>query len=369
MCPDSSGLHTRLSPSSLQENIIESQLGAMPTSFRAGMLRRITNQQHGKSGKNKRMKTLLNLSVALLTACLITGCKQSLPPADQSKLQVVTTLFPLYDFSRQIAGDKAQITLLLPPGVEPHSFEPRPGDIITINKADVFIYTGPFMEAWVQDVLGGVNSRKLLVIDASKGIQLSSEQGHEGEVSVNETEHNHGGMDPHIWVDPVLARQIVNTIAEGFAAQDPTNKDFYLARAKAYIEKLAALDTNIRQTLQPCKTKTILYGGHFAFGYFARRYGLDYISPYAGFSPDAEPTPRKITELIEKMKALNSKYIFYEELLEPRVARTIAESTGAKLLLLHGTHNISKEELEGGAAYLEIMEGNLQRLKLALNCE
>jgi zinc transport system substrate-binding protein len=323
------------------------------------------------------MKTRSYLIIALTTACLITGCKQSTPPIDHSKLQVVTTLFPLYDFSRQIAGDKAQITLLLPPGVEAHSFEPRPQDIIKINKADVFIYTGPFMEAWVQDVLGGINNKKLLIIDASKNIQLAAEdeheevaheEGHEQEAD-HDHEHDHGSADPHIWVDPVLARQIVTDIANGFAAQDTANKDFYLANAKAYNDKLALLDTKIRQTLTPCKTKTILYGGHFAFGYFARRYGLDYISPYAGFSPDAEPTPKKITELIEKMKTLDSKYIFFEELLEPRVARTIAESTGAKLLLLHGAHNISKEELDKGVTYIEIMEGNLSRLKLALNCQ
>jgi zinc transport system substrate-binding protein len=325
------------------------------------------------------MRTLLNLSIAILTACFITGCKQSTLPADPGKLQVVTTLFPLYDFSRQIAGDKAQITLLLPPGVEAHSFEPRPQDIITINKADVFIYTGPFMEAWVGDILGGINNKKLLVIDASKNIQLTAEEEHEEAAHEepheheadhdHDHDHDHGGADPHIWVDPVLAQQIVTDIANGFAAQDTANKDFYLANAKAYNDKLALLDTKIRQTLTPCKTKTILYGGHFAFGYFARRYGLDYISPYAGFSPDAEPTPKKITELIEKMKTLDSKYIFYEELLDPRVARTIAESTGAKLLLLHGAHNISKEELDKGVTYLEIMEGNLQRLKLALNCQ
>jgi zinc transport system substrate-binding protein len=319
------------------------------------------------------MKTLLNLITAILTACFITGCKQSTPPADTSKLQVVTTLFPLYDFSRQIAGDKARITLLLPPGVEAHAFEPRPQDIITINKADVFIYTGPFMEAWVGDVLGGINNKKLLIIDASKNIQLAAEKAHEEEThqegQTHEAEQDHGGADPHIWIDPVLAQQIVTDIANGFAAQDPANKDFYLANAKAYNDKLALLDTKIRQTLAPCKTKTILYGGHFAFGYFARRYGLDYISPYAGFSPDAEPTPKKITELIEKMKTLDSKYIFFEELLEPRVARTIAESTGAKLLLLHGAHNISKEELDKGITYLEIMEANLRRLKLALNCQ
>jgi zinc transport system substrate-binding protein len=320
------------------------------------------------------MKTILNLSVALLTAYLITGCKQSAPNNDPGKLQVVTTLFPLYDFSKNIAGDKAQVTLLLPPGVEAHSFEPRPQDIITISKADIFIYTGPFMEAWAHDVLGGINNKKLRVIDASHNLQLTAEDHHEETEqhdhadADHEHEHDHGNMDPHIWTDPVLAQQIVTVIAEGFAAQDTANKDFYLANAKAYNDKLAALDTKIRQTLQTCKSKTILYGGHFAFGYFTRRYGLDYISPYAGFSPDAEPTPRKIAELIEKMKTLDSKYIFYEELLEPRVARTIAESTGAELLLLHGTHNISRQELEQNATYLNLMEGNLQRLKTALNC-
>ena len=198
------------------------------------------------------MKTTLNLCMAVLITCFIIGCKRSAPPADQNKLQVITTLFPIYDFSRQIAGDKAQITLLLPPGVEAHSFEPRPQDIITINKANVFIYTGPFMEAWVEDVLGGINNKKLLIIDASKGILLAGEEVHEeGQESEanHDPEHDHGGTDPHIWVDPVLAQQIVKTIADGFAAQDPANKDFYLDNAKAYSDKLATLDTKIRQTL------------------------------------------------------------------------------------------------------------------------
>jgi zinc transport system substrate-binding protein len=315
------------------------------------------------------MKRILSVGLVLLAVCGLWGCKQNIPPADNGKLQVVTTLFPLYDFSRQIAGDKADVSLLLPPGVEAHSFEPKPGDIIKINRADVFIYTGPFMEPWVEDILKGIINKKLVVVDSSKDIKLVSEEHHEGGENQAEHEHYHGGMDPHIWVDPVLAQQIVDSIANGFATKDPANKDYYLANAKSYNAKLAALDTEIRQTLATCKNKTILYGGHFAFGYFARHYGLNYISPYAGFAPDAEPTPRKIAELIEKMKSLDCKYIFYEELLEPRTAKIIAESTGAKLLLLHGAHNVSKQEIEKGVTYLEIMEGNLGRLKLGLGCQ
>ncbi len=312
---------------------------------------------------------LFGAGIYLCLPCC-SSCKQSTPPTP-GKLQVVTTLFPLYDFARQIAGDKAEVSLLLPPGVESHSFEPRPGDIVRISKADVFIYTGPLMEPWSQDILKGITNKELIVINASANIQLAKDQGHDHDEAhdreaATKDDHEHGGQDPHIWVDPILAQQIVSTIADGFAAKDPANKDYYLANARTYNEKLAALDAQIRTALEKCSKKTIVYGGHFAFGYFARRYGLEHLSPYAGFSPNAEPTPRKITEMIETLKKADTSYIYYEELLEPRVARIIAEGAGAKLLLLHGAHNISKQELDKGVTYLEIMKGNLERLKLGL---
>jgi len=316
---------------------------------------------------------LFGIAIYLCLPCC-SSCKQN-PPPTPGKLQVVTTLFPLYDFARQIAGDKAEVSLLLPPGVESHSFEPRPGDIVRISKADVFIYTGPLMEPWSQDILKGITNKELTVINASANIQLAKEEEHDHDETHDheavtegdhDHDHEHGGQDPHIWVDPILAQQIVSTIADGFAAKDPTNKDYYLANAKVYNEKLAALDTQIRTSLEKCSRKTIVYGGHFAFGYFARRYGLEHLSTYAGFSPNAEPTPRKITEMIETLKKADTSYIYYEELLEPRVARIIAEGAGAKLLLLHGAHNISKQELDKGVTYLDIMQGNLERLKLGL---
>ncbi|MBN2511370.1 MAG: zinc ABC transporter substrate-binding protein [Sedimentisphaerales bacterium] len=314
---------------------------------------------------------LFGVGIYLCIPCC-TSCRQSSPPTP-GKFQVITTLFPLYDFARQIAGDKAEVSLLLPAGVEAHSFEPRPGDIVRISKADLFIYTGPLMEPWAEDILKGITNKELIVINASADILLSQEEdnhneahAHQAEVSTLDHEHEHGRQDPHIWVDPVLAQQIVSAIADGFAAKDPANKDYYLANAKAYNKKLADLDIQIRAALEKCSNKTIVYGGHFAFGYFARRYGLEHLSPYAGFSPNAEPTPRKITEMIETLKKAGTSYIYYEELLEPRVARIIAEGAGAELLLLHGAHNISREELEKGVTYLEIMEGNLERLKVGL---
>jgi zinc transport system substrate-binding protein len=299
------------------------------------------------------------------------GCRHDAPPA-AGRLQVVTTLFPLFDFCRQIAGEKADITLLVPPGVEPHEFEPRPADVIRISKAGLFVYTGRFMEPWVQGILKGITNDRLVVIEASAGIQLLTEQQEgltpptEGATADHPGSGHAGGEDPHIWLDPLLAREVVRTIAEGFVRKDPANKDTYLSNAAAYDRKLAALDSEISQAIAKCKTRSIVCGGHIAFGYFAKRYGLELISPYPGFSPDAEPTPKRMVQIMEALKKAGTRTIYYEELVQPRVARILAESTGAALLLLDGAHNVSKEDFEKGVTYLQIMEGNLTRLKLGL---
>jgi zinc transport system substrate-binding protein len=309
--------------------------------------------------------------IVFLWAAGLMGCRHDIPPAT-GKLQVVTTLFPLFDFCRQIAGDEAEITLLVPPGVEPHEFEPKPADIIRISKAGLFVYTGRFMEPWVQGMLKGITSDRLVVIDASAGIQLLTEQQEaiapspEGAAADPQGSGHAGREDPHIWLDPVLAREIVKTIADGFVRMDPAHKDTYLSNAAAYDQQLAALDSEIRQTIAKCRTHSIVCGGHVAFGYFARRYGLELISPYQGFSPDAEPTPRRMVQVMEALKKAGTRTIYYEELVQPRVARVLAESTGATLLLLDGAHNVSKEDFEKNVTYLQIMEGNLTRLKLGL---
>jgi len=305
---------------------------------------------------------------------------------DKKKLEVVTTLFSTYDFAKQIGKDKVNVTLLLPPGVESHTFEPRPADIVRISKADVFIYTGKYMEPWVEDMLKGVPNKNLLVVDASKGVELMSEEDHDEDAGHEEDEHHegdtdehhrhhegahhhHGGKDPHIWLDLGNDQIMVQTIADAFIKKDPSEKDFYLKNADEYNARLRQLDAKFKETFSGCHHKTIIYGGHFAFGYFAKRYGLKYVSPYEGFSPNAEPTPKAIAELIEKLKASGTKYVYYEELLSPKVARVIASETGAKLELLHGAHNVSKDELGRGITFIEIMENNLKKLEIGLECK
>ncbi|MFA5167364.1 MAG: zinc ABC transporter substrate-binding protein [Candidatus Omnitrophota bacterium] len=312
---------------------------------------------------------LKKITVITLTIFLGIGAFVSAQAKEtDASLEVAATLFPTYDFARQIGKDKTHVTLLLPPGVESHAFEPRPSDAARISKSDIFIYTGEFMEPWAKDLLAGTSSEALLVVDASRGIELMADEDHDGEEEHHEEARHHGGKDPHIWTDLANAQKMVATITESFCEKDAENCAFYRANAASYNAKLADLDQRFKAGLADCKHHAIIYGGHFAFGYFAHRYGLEHVSPYRGFSPDAEPTPKAIAELIKTMRYSGMKYIYYEELLDPKVARTIAEETGAKLELLHGAHNVSKENLAKGITYLTIMEENLAKLRTGLEC-
>lgn len=325
-------------------------------------------------------------TIKIIAAALFVYASCVFAQESKGKIEVVTTLFPTYDFAKQVGKDKVNVSLLLPPGVESHTFEPRPQDVVRINKADIFIYTGKYMEPWAGDILKGVSNKDLLVVDASEGVELLAEDDHgeEGEHHEEEAEHDeedhydnehahghhhhHGGLDPHIWLDLANDQIMVYTIAKALAEKDPLNKAFYMNNAEEYNAKLEDLDRRFKQTLATARHKTIIYGGHFAFGYFAKRYGLEHDSPYEGFSPNAEPSPKAIAELINKLKASGSKYIYYEELLDPKVARMIARESGAKLELLHGAHNVSKDELKEGVTFIDIMEENLKKLKIGLEC-
>lgn len=300
----------------------------------------------------------------LSAAVFVLGVFAASAAADE-RLKVVVTIFPLYDFARVISGEKADVSMLLPPGVEAHAFEPRPRDIVRLNRADVFIYTGQFMEPWAADVLKGVSNKDLLAVDASTGIVLLDEEDEEGGA---DADHHHGGKDPHIWLDPVLAEVMVDTIAQSFARKDPSNRVFYQANAESYKAKLKDLDARYAAMLSTCQIRTIIYAGHFAFGYFAKRYKLEHVSPYKGFSPDAEPTPKTIRNIIENIRQTGSRVVYYKELIDPKVGRVLAEETGARLELLHGAHNVAKDEL-ATTTYLSLMEANLKKLKEGLECQ
>ncbi len=320
----------------------------------------------------KKFKVLISTLIAVSFLVFVSGCSSPAgKSSDTGKRMVVTTLFPQYDFVREIAKDKADVSLLLPPGMESHSYEPSPQDIVSIKKSDAFIYTGEYMEPWAHKVIESTKNEKLVIIDTSKGIDLLDEEEHEEEHDEEHEQgesegHNHGGKDPHMWLDPVYAQKMVDNIVEGLVKVDPKNESFYKENGESYKKRLQALDGKFSEAFKKTKYKKIMYGGHFAFGYFSKRYGLEHISPYMGFAPDAEPTPQRIAELIKNMNESGIKVIYYEELINPKVAKVISDQTGAKMLLLHGAHNVTKEELSSGICYIKIMEENLEKLKQGL---
>ena len=313
------------------------------------------------------MKKKLLVFIALLCAALffillvLALISQRNLTETSAELQVVTTLFPLYDFSKNIGHDHINVSLLLPPGVEPHSFEPKPSDVVAVNKADVFVYTGKFMEVWAQDILNGVTNPHLEVVDDSIGIQLIPAVFHDEDEPA-------GSNDPHIWMDFANAQTMVDTIASALIVQDPAHTQEYLNNAAAYKNELQALDKEYRDGLSACRKHTIVYAGHYAFGYLARRYGFSYIAAQ-GVSPDSEPTAADLIKLVKQIKAENISFIFYEELTSPKIAQTVAEETGAQLLLLNAAHNVSRSDLSQEVSFLSIMRQNLANLKQGLNCE
>ena len=286
----------------------------------------------------------------------------------QPKLKIVTTLFPWQDFARSVGEEKVQVDLLVPPGAEPHNWEPKPSEVTRINQADIFIYTGQAMEPWVKDLLRAAKSSRLQVLEASRGISL-----------LDAKDHNHGAQmpsgrgrreknDPHIWLDFSLDMNIVEMIATVFSEKDPGNSDHYRTKAFAYKSQLDALDRKYRSSLSPCRQRQLILGGHSAFGYLTQRYGLQQIALY-GISPNAEPTPKKLAEVVQAAKNHKVKFIFFESLVNPKLAQVLAKEAGLGTLLLHTGANVTKEQMKNKTTFLELMEINLNHLRRGLGCD
>ena len=338
--------------------------------------------------KKMVLMTLLLTLILVLSGCQVNGSQNETDnngitgvgdalennKDEVTQLNVVTTLFPQYDFTKEIGGENVDVTLIIPPGVEPHAFEPTPQDVLKMLDADVLIYTSAEMEPWITSVLETLDPSKTLVVDASVGVDMIAsdhddadhEEDADHEDHEDEHDHDHEGTDPHYWLDPNNAIIMVSNVEVALSKKLPEQATLFIENASKLTHDLETLDQAIVEAVERFDSKTILSGGHFAFGYFAHRYGLENVSPYEGFSPDAEPTPQKIAQLIDTISSTKAKAIYYEELIDPRVAKVISDETGVEMLLLHAAHNISKEELSKGTTYLEIMYGNLERLKEGL---
>ncbi|MHB8156520.1 MAG: metal ABC transporter substrate-binding protein [Desulfocucumaceae bacterium] len=310
------------------------------------------------------------LSLAVLGGCSVGGGQvASGGKAEKGKIKVITTIFPLYDFSSNIGGDRIEIYNLLPPGAEPHHWEPSPGDLLKVGKADVFIFSGAGLESWVEGVLGNTDSTRIMVVDSSQGLNLlegnKEEQEEHGAVGGHEINAVHSGTDPHIWLDPVNAQMMVDNILAGLVKADPANKDYYTENATKYKSRLSELDERYKAGLSGAKIKYFVVS-HDAFGYMARRYGLEQL-PLRGLSADSEPSPARMAEIIGLIKKYGIKHIFYETLVSPKVSEAIAREAGVEILVLDPVGGLTEEEVARGKNYITLMEANLENLRIS--CE
>lgn len=279
--------------------------------------------------------------------------------AAYGRLEVATTIFPVYDAVRVIGGNRVEVSLLVTPGVEPHSFEPSPRDIARINKSDVFLYLNENMETWIEKFKKNV---EVDTVSATHGISLMSME--EEEEHSHEGHHHH--LDPHIWLDPLLYIEVVENITEELEGRDPENALYYRENFQNYKRELEKLNGDIEVVLSASTHKQIIYAGHFSFGYFTRRYNLEYISVYKNLSPNANISPRDLKKVIEVVEGSGQNYIFQEALVNSKTAKLISAETGVEVLMLHQLGGVTKDDLKNEKSYLILMRENLENLKEGL---
>lgn len=290
-----------------------------------------------------------------------------------NKPTIITTLFPFYDITTKLVADRGEVSLLLPPGVEPHSFEPTPQDILKIQEADIFIYTGDIMEPWVKDIVANLPA-SVTVIDASKGIDLIKSQddhSHEGEHGHGHSEEkkdNKSNLDPHFWLDFNNTIIATNTISKAIASLNLIDTTILDTNTSRLNQDLNDLNSRYKNTLAKCQNRTILQAGHRTFEYLARKYNLEYVTTEE-LSPNSDTSAQDIAKLVQAVKRTKAKAIFSEELVEPRIAETIASETGVKILKLNGAHNISSEQFQAKTSFIDIMNQNLENLSISLDCK
>lgn len=313
----------------------------------------------------KKLRISILGSILLLgAALLLSGCgnnaantqNQSSESTSGSvkKLTVYTSFYPMYDFTKKIGGDKINLTNLVPAGTEPHDWEPTPSDIANLEKADVLIYNGAGMESWMDKVLKSLNNQKLTTVEASKGLNLLK----------NPDKSENLTNDPHVWLNPMLAKQEMGAIKNALANADPANKEYYEKNYADNATHLDLLDLEYKSTVAKFSKKDIVVA-HQAFGYLCNAYGLNQVA-IEGLVADSEPSPARMAEIVKFVQEKKIKTIFFEELVSPKVAQTIAQETGATTAILNPIEGLTESDQKAGKDYFSVMWDNLEVLKKAL---
>lgn len=290
--------------------------------------------------------------LALLAGGLVVwqNKKPQVPPvspdtAPSAQKEVAASGYVVYDLARRIGGDKINLTLLVPPGAEPHHFEPTPGTIISINKADLFVYVSAELEPWTQDILKGLARVKA----------LAAGPVFEGE-------------DPHVWITPYGALSMAKVIAQALEETDPAHKKYYRENLKSFEEEIALLHADFKQALAICQTREMVHIGHLAFGALAQDYQLN-LHALTGTSHQSEHSVKKIADLVKLIKKNKVTAVFTEEFLSPELAQMISAEAGVKVLPLYTVQGLGKDDFEQGKTYIDFMRQNLDSLQKGLVCQ
>jgi zinc transport system substrate-binding protein len=294
----------------------------------------------------------------LLGLLLLTSARVSASPRPE-QTRIVTTIFPLMEFAKEIAGGRGEVSLLLPPGAGVHTWQPRASDILRLSAADLIIQVGAGLEPWLHDLLKSLAPSKPRVLAVADSLPLEEHADRES-----------GGEepDPHVWLDFKLDMVIADLIAAELTKLDPAGASVFQAGAVRLKERLEKLDTVYSQALGRCASRTLVIGGHAAFGYLARRYGLEQLS-LSSLSPDAEALPSRLTSIIDWGKEHGVRAVFAEANASPRMAEALARELDAEVLILHAASNLNKKEWDSRRSFFDIMEENLTNLKRGLACE
>lgn len=327
-----------------------------------------------KKARNRKVRKLMNRYIkcqtrrvllkvifcisALYIAIVLSGCTSNINTVEENgKINVVTTIFPYYDFVRQVAGDKVNLTMSVPAGMDTHSFEPTAADMINIENADVIIYNGGEMEVWVDEVLNAVSNKKIMVDKMMDAVDVVIE-----EINGESTDE----YDEHIWTSPMNASKIVYKIADILSEADKFNSEYYHNNADMYSKKLKDLDSQFKELISSSDKKHLVFADRFPLRYFVDEYGLTYSAAFAGCSTEVEPSADTIAFLIDKVREENIPVILKIELTSARVADAVAEETSTEVMTFYTCHNVTKEQFDSGTTYCDLMEENIGVLKKAL---
>lgn len=305
----------------------------------------------------KILLTLLILCTALLT---LPACKTDEKNSDE-KLKIVASIFPQYDFARELTKGKADISMLVTPGAETHGFEPTVSHMKAIADCDIFIYTGGDSDSWINSLLDSVDNPDMTVISLVDIVK----DGEDHETH-DHSHEGHSHFDEHVWTSPENSIEICNEITRILMEKDPVNADFYETNLERYIKELQSLDEGFREITENSVRNTLVFADRFPLTHFAHHYHLEHFAAFSGCSDDTEPSASTVASLIDKVNAESIPVVFKIELSSDSIAKTVANETDAEILTFYSCHNISKEDFEKGETYISLMEKNIESLKTAL---